>query len=160
MLSRAWLKLLVLVLPLLLAGKQASSQEVQSFVVNSAGGYFPGSHAKISYSVGETAIQILKSNDLTLKQGFLYLPLLTITGVDDDLNPWGIYPNPASRTLTIDVPWEGVPFEVEVTDVCGRHYISSTEKTIDVHSLDAGLYLLRVEGQDKKHVKVLKFIKR
>ena len=71
---------------------------------------------------------------------------LVDTSVDDDpVNRLTVYPNPVSGTLTV----KGVPMmQVEVYNLFGQKVLNKTchgeETTLDVSSLAAGVYVLRV----------------
>ncbi len=87
--------------------------------------------------------------------GIYYLDPETNSTMEKELTELEIYPNPVSDLLTIKT--EG-KYSYRITDVKGQNISLKTEgDQIDVSSLQAGIYFLRVEGQYS--VRSLRFIK-
>lgn len=66
-------------------------------------------------------------------------------GVDEPANRYSIFPNPASETLTLQLPDARSQFEV--FDMQGKHMVhgsGSGTLTLDVRQWPAGLYLFRI----------------
>ena len=66
-----------------------------------------------------------------------------------------VFPNPASDKLNFVLPGTAGPYPVDVFGADGRMYISARkdEQSIDVSSLPAGVYALRVNGSTVRFVK-------
>lgn len=70
-----------------------------------------------------------------------------------------VYPNPAADVVTITLS-QSTTADIEITDLMGRVVrtakISNTETQIDVASLDAGIYLVRIKGNNPQVMKLMK----
>lgn len=78
-----------------------------------------------------------------------------------EVNPIQLFPNPASQTVQVTGNFE-LSDNYSITDVQGRIILSgnmgSTNQTIDIQTLDAGVYMFQVIKKDGK-VSQQKFIK-
>ncbi len=68
-----------------------------------------------------------------------------------------IYPNPVSNILNVDLPEF---YTVEIFSIIGEKILSSKEKQIDIHQLDAGIYFVVVKDEIGNTVKSGKVIKK
>ncbi len=89
---------------------------------------------------------------------------VSITGLPDTQAQFKIYPNPASKsiTLSIESTKSKTMVEIDIVDMLGRvlYHTSSSSSSleIDISSLPAGFYALR--AQSDEGVRTAKFVKR
>lgn len=84
-------------------------------------------------------------------------PLELILGTDDHRSfDAGVYPNPASDRLTLDLPTEILPADLRLTDVRGRTVqngvITGPTTDIDVSALPGGIYLYTISSRSGQTV--------
>lgn len=102
-----------------------------------------------SVAVGPDHIVYIKDNTFKIVNWRLTL------SVDDNnintINP-KVYPNPATNTITIDVP----NFRhAEIRDISGRLVISSNQSNINISELSNGIYIISI-NKGKGFFKILK----
>ncbi|WP_324671545.1 T9SS type A sorting domain-containing protein [Hymenobacter sp. GOD-10R] len=90
-----------------------------------------------------------------------YSPVLTIqNAAANQTNKLGVYPNPATDYITLDLP-KGVSetYEVRISTVSGklvrRLDLSGSNPQLDLHALPAGTYLLQVRSANTQTVRRL-----
>jgi len=70
-----------------------------------------------------------------------------------------IYPNPASREVTVLYPYSGNPVTLTLNTLEGKlmkaFVINKIETSLDIHELTAGMYFLRFENKEGVLVKRL-----
>lgn len=81
-------------------------------------------------------------------------PLVGYNDIEENI--MGIYPNPTNDKLQIEFKEPG-DYELQLLDFYGKKYVNQkcqhiTEKTLDVHHLPAGLYLLKITSKDLKYI--------
>jgi hypothetical protein len=82
------------------------------------------------------------------------------TGINEFTNSLNIvvYPNPATNSLTIESPQNGV---IEITNIQGqliKSFMATSNKTsIDVSAFPSGVYIIEVKTE--KGIEVCKFVK-
>lgn len=96
-----------------------------------------------SDSVTDATRSVKVDSDITLTAIFEQLG-----GIDDvEDSDFRLYPNPASTTVTIETDR---PASLTLTDAtgreCGRWKVESGKNTIDISSLPAGVYFVRLAG--------------
>ncbi|MCB4808620.1 T9SS type A sorting domain-containing protein [Tamlana sp. 62-3] len=62
-------------------------------------------------------------------------------------NDLSIYPNPATKTITINNTLDNIS-EIEIYNVLGKKVLTSITKTIDVSNLKSGIYLVSIMDND------------
>jgi hypothetical protein len=86
---------------------------------------------------------------------------LEITKFNELLN-FLVYPNPVTEKLTLEFSVEKPEIEYEILNIEGRGLlkgiIKESSRTIDVSTLENGVYKLKVKGE--KTIQVTKFIKK
>ncbi|MBK6964748.1 MAG: SBBP repeat-containing protein [Bacteroidales bacterium] len=79
----------------------------------------------------------------------------------ENSSPLSVYPNPATGVVTIGTPGNLLRSELTIVDLCDRELIrlqiTGPITQIDVRSLPAGVYMIRLAGL--KGVQVCKFVK-
>lgn len=96
-----------------------------------------------SDSVTDATRSLEMKNDITLTAIFEAL-----SGISDiEGSDFRLYPNPANTTVTVETD---TPATLTMTDVtgreCGRWKVESGKNTIDVSSLHAGVYFVRLDS--------------
>jgi hypothetical protein len=150
----------------------AKGQSITPEVIATAGDYFVGSNATLSWTLGEVITETVSNGNYTLTQGFQQ-PHYNITSIPDDPNikndplaEINIYPNPVSDQLNIsfkDVKQDNVT--ITLFDLNGKVLISDiTENTTAVKQLNMtyvakGNYIIRFATKDGKFLKSFKVVK-
>jgi len=141
--------------------------QVNQEVIASSGGYNVNGNISLSWTLGETIIPTLNSQDgsLTLSHGFQQKLLVTaIEETFSDLVKIKVFPNPASDAINIqfDAPVDDVII-VDILDTQGRLLMtdkiepSSLEKQINLQDLPGGIYFFRLSNDKNRNVyKVVK----
>ena len=74
---------------------------------------------------------------------------------------FSVFPNPAMDRITIDLPVEEQGKQLEVVDLTGKvtitHALTEYKTQLDISTLPAGIYFVRVAGDNT--VQVVKFVK-
>ncbi|MEI9920893.1 MAG: Ig-like domain-containing protein [Bacteroidota bacterium] len=75
-----------------------------------------------------------------------------ITGIEGEVVPVSVYPNPSSGEFRLHVPSAWQRSKVTVSDLLGRdleQFVIEDEKLINLSQHGRGVYVLRVEGKNK-----------
>ncbi len=143
----------------------AGAQQIKQQVIASAGGFNVSGGMSLSWTLGETIIPTFRNGNLVLTHGFQQQ--LVISTLVEDIEgsvAVTIYPNPSSDILNIrfESPQDG-DILIFLIDTEGklvrtdRIVAPETEKKIDMQSLAAGIYYLKmIKG---KRVNVYKIVK-
>jgi len=146
----------------------AFSQEISHQVLVPAGGVISVSNIYMSQTLGESAIEIINSDDYALTQGFQQPSIIFKPDSFPGTNVLA-YPSPVTDYLTIHF-WSDKPrsFLVYMVNMYGTEVFRKRfDFTVpfsymhyqDVTDLTPGLYLIRVESNDsylKKTIKIEK----
>lgn len=74
---------------------------------------------------------------------------LIVTGVEEEIDPISVFPNPANKNLTVKVPFKA---EIELVNLQGKSMISkkpvaaNQENLLDLSMLTEGVYLLKIDN--------------
>lgn len=124
----------------------------------STGGDAVSSTCRVSYTVGQMAIQtayerVVNGNQANVREGVQQtytVEELKIDGAEPFSFNIKVYPNPTTDNVTIGVGGSVAGLRYELYDTDGRlikrDTIRTEEQNLDLHGLPAGAYLLRVEG--------------
>lgn len=130
-----------------------AAQSLDPVLVSTAGGYFDGGTASLSWSLGESVIATEDAGSQQLTQGF-HQTNLEITAVSDleSTYPLAVYPNPNSGALIVDLKAVPQDCRIEIYDPLGRlllqqQAISHTLSTLNIGHFCAGHYYLRVYNE-------------
>ena len=145
----------------------SATAQVKQEVIASAGGYNVNGALSISWTLGETIIPTLTSQDGSLILAHGFQQKLIITAVEENLDlqvKIKVYPNPASEVVNIqfEEPVDG-EIDVAILDSQGklikRETIESAmlEKQINLQDFPAGIYYIRLTKG--KLVNVYKVVK-
>jgi len=153
-------KLLVFSLSLLSFGLvNAQSNTVTS------GGTATGSGGSISFSVGQTNVSYDSSATGTVNQGVQQPYDISITvGLKEKNISLLAFPNPTKDELTISVlDIASHTYSYQLSDLNGKithsGNLNVTRSTLDVKSLTAGVYLLKIE-ENNSTIKSYKIVKK
>lgn len=135
---------------------QSLTPEVQA----SSGDFYTGAGVTLSWTLGEAASETYSNASNSLTQGFQQ-PEMTITKVEEtnagvSVN---VFPNPSAHQLNVELTLAASSsIELELFDINGR--LIHTQKanvdagkqilSMNIVSLAAGQYVLRVKDTDKK----------
>ena len=150
----------------ILGGCYAFSQSVSPEVIASSGEYYTSTNATLSWTIGESIIEIYSNANNILTQGFQQSSY-SVTAIEETLNSnyrINAYPNPASDFIIIDVQSEEQSvLHVELIDIQGRsiynQIIKGNNKQIDLRPLGNSIYLLKISTDKGKHLKTYKIQK-
>jgi hypothetical protein len=148
---------IISVLMFISLAKAYPQQLSQQVLLPAAGVIFTGS---ISYSqtIGEVAVEIIKSSDYTLTQGFQQPKITILPGVPPPGTGVKAYPNPVRDYVNIEVFGEkGRSFRITVSNTSGiivySTYLTFNSKywyiqEIPVANFSSGLYFIQVVSTD------------
>jgi hypothetical protein len=133
--------------------------EASSISVDASGNsYVAGSFESLTITFGSYT---LTNADTTCRYVDIFVAKLgSNTGINEFTNSLNIvvYPNPATNSLTIESPQNGV---IEITNIQGqliKSFMATSNKTsIDVSAFPSGVYIIEVKTE--KGIEVCKFVK-
>ena len=144
------------------------AQSLSQYVVGNSGATISGASNTLSFTVGEPVIGNIDNGE-SLGQGFWLGAIEGVVLSTDDFTIDAlttVYPNPTSDYLNITFQdMAGEDFEVVLYDILGRavlqqeHTNSSGSETINLRSLNTGIYLLKVVQSSTSKSKTFKIIK-
>jgi hypothetical protein len=136
-----------------------NSQSLSNQVIVPVAGIMASGSITYSQTIGETAVEIIKSPEIVFTQGFqqprIILSQIEIPGG----NGVEVYPNPATEFVTVKLFGDSSrDFIIEVLNITGTVVYSDKESfsdafysevVIPVNSLYNGIYFIRVLSTDK-----------
>lgn len=138
--------LVIIATAALLLPIDATSQDFAESVIGNYGGQSKIPGVTLDWTIGETVIETFPNQGVTLLQGFHKGDMLLLTGTDpEELEEFGVYPNPVRDFLTVET-LSKVPFIL--FNVIGQevfHGIAEGKILIDFRDLAAGMYILRLD---------------
>jgi hypothetical protein len=156
----------ILLLIFTLFALQARSQILQPRVIGAAGAAQAdaANNARLSFTVGETAIATLMASGVSFGQGFHNGVLLTVDTDNPGLAEWGlkIFPNPTTQTLFVEFSQaeNQADLKASIWDVAGRQIAAPqtlealSGNAIDVSALPSGTYFLQLLHADGRSLAV------
>lgn len=151
-------------------GSFSQNLSLAGSVVSISGSYTTSTDNSLSWTVGESVVDILTSANYILTVGFQqnWERIVEIEDVEEKTQP-AVYPNPGTREVFIRINGN-VTSEVliEIFDLQGSKIYSERKNnlmddqliTIDVSNLKTGMYLLHVKYPDRIPGMVYKLIKK
>lgn len=143
------------------------SQNTSQNVISSAGDYHKDAGFSVSWTVGETAINTLKSTNIIVTQGFQQSKF-TVSKIEENISnnfDVKIYPNPASDFIKVIVNTNNnIDLLVRIIDISG-HTIKQTEikdiksNNIDIRDLSGSVYFIKVINKTDNTYNTYKLIK-
>jgi len=156
------MKFLFLLLGLILLSSSLFSQSISSDVISNSGDNFVGVNASLNWTLGESVIDVLTSENYIHTQGFHQTYLLS-TGISDDLfkSSISVYPNPVKDFAYIKIKGDVENVTIELYDPWGRKLHSEAIKHMEIFKLNmkpyaAGEYLLKVISDNKATFGIIK----
>jgi len=139
----------------------AKSQSVSPEVYSTSGDYFTGTNATLSWTIGESVIETYSGSNAIITQGFQQssYSVTSIEEAPDNEYQISVYPNPASRTLTLSVGVDEMPeiISAEIIDLQGKvlfhQEIKENTTQIDLNHFASSTYFLKITGKDGKLLK-------
>jgi hypothetical protein len=148
------------------------SQSLSPEVISTAGDYFVGTNASVSWTLGETVIETYTSSGTILTQGFQQLSY-TIVSIDEppisknaNNGHINVYPNPATDFINvdfIDITHSGVM--AQMYDLQGKKMMEEQMQTnpahrqLDLSKIAKGSYILRFTDPNGIFIKSFKVVK-
>ncbi len=144
----------------LVLGKDLFSQQLSQQVLVLVAGVSSAGNINYSQTIGETAVEIISSQDYILTQGFQQPGFKQSTEPPHAGNGLNIYPNPATDHINIvlfgDVPRN---FRIDIINLNGTIVYSEKisfaekfylEKPVSISSYNNGVYYVRIMSSDKE----------
>jgi hypothetical protein len=131
-----------------------------------AGGEAIGASGQISYSIGQLAYTTYDGSTGSAAQGVQQPFEITVITETNESTPEILctsYPNPTSDGLYLHINAASFPaFHFQLVDLAGKLLssgnINEEETYIDMKSLSAGIYVLRIQA-NQKNIKTFKIVK-
>lgn len=125
---------------------------------------------RMSFTVGETVIDMGKASDIFWVQGFQQGDQLIGTFVDPFIGQisYKLYPNPAVEELFLEIDLkEKMSLQVSMTDARGRKVIEdrrldifeNTKVSFTLNHLAKGNYVVLLMAEDRNTIKAIRFQK-
>lgn len=130
------------------------SEPVKLFlVVMESDGDGSGNGQVIDFSVVDSSgvEHVSELHNVTIDNAFTFIPLvlsLPLSSAESEMQGVSIYPNPVNDVLNISI--EDTLESVKLIDVSGRVILESTQRSIDVSSLDNGVYFLNITNTENQ----------
>lgn len=151
-------------------GSALKAQSISRESISVAGSYTKIENAHISFTVGEMIVGTQRSGDLILTQGFEQGKLVVEPAFASRNTELEVvaYPNPTPDVVTLSLKnYQGGDLYYAVFSGAGLPLINSqepmdsftNEAQIDLRSLKAGLYYLKITTEDERLVKSMKIFK-
>ena len=141
-------------------------QSASPFVIASDGDYINAGSFLLDYTVGETVIETLTGDSLTLTQGFHQPNLMLITSSDElrELTV-KVYPNRTAGLLQIQTASETPSLRWQLSNANGQVLLqsktatTSPSETLDLANFPAGTYWLSFRNTENHVLKSFQIIK-
>jgi hypothetical protein len=159
------MKKIVLIIIMTLGFILAYGQSLDLTVIATAGEYFQGTNATLSWTLGEPMIETFSSSSNILTQGFQQSKYIINNIYENPANDFiiNIYPNPANDIINIDFTAKTTSLYAEVYDLLGKQVIRKElvelHEYLDMTNLVASEYLLTISSKEGKIIKTYKILK-
>jgi len=162
------MKKLIYPLLIILFLNNLNAQSLKPEVISTAGDFFVGANAMLSWTIGETMITTLEGTNAILTQGFQQPFEMVVSNISDHHPPLQIkvFPNPISTFLSISFLIERErKFIIDIVDITGKmiynEKVTSSQlvKQIDFSLFKTGLYILRLRSEEGYIIKSYKIQK-
>lgn len=144
-----------LLFTVVLSGFSAQGQSLSNEVIGSAGSFQTASDANLSWTLGEVMTDTYATGSNQLTQGF-HQPTSSHSGLPhfEDVSAH-VYPNPSSGIYYLELTNSPGDVEIQIVDIQGKLVQTTTlnalgSNTIDLSTVESGLYILRLyyQGQE------------
>ena len=120
--------------------------------ISSSGTSVSSSDISLDYVIGQIAITAIQKEDIALHQGVLQgLKIEALEKKSEKKLDLSIWPNPTSRMFTIATKDSGIHYalfnSLQQKTSCQGYIQSNSQKTVDIHQLQAATYLLHLTDE-------------
>lgn len=158
-------RLTVLVLLVLLSWT-ARAQRIDPAAVSSSGGFFQAPEVSVSWTVGQTAVDLRSGHFGTLSEGFQQA-FLTVIPIRERTIPFtlDLYPNPARHSLLVTLQGGRQEMTLVVYDLLGQPVLrqqlreGDTMARLPFAGLPSGMYLLVAFSGSGEQLALYKVVK-
>jgi hypothetical protein len=148
----------ILLLFILISGANAFAQQLSHQIIVPAAGLTIGGGYDFSQTIGETAVELIKSDDFTLTQGYQQPRMIFVLGPPPPGTGVNIGPNPAKDDLFIYL-WgeESRTYRITIININGNLAYSCDYKyydnfycreNISLSKLVTGFYIVKIFSTD------------
>ncbi|PLX06333.1 MAG: hypothetical protein C0596_17845 [Marinilabiliales bacterium] len=142
-----------------------TAQEISKSSVNSAGTEYTNENLSINWTLGQTAISTISSDNAIITQGFQQ-NTYSFTDITSDITSEvniSMYPNPTSDLVYIDINNEDFTHGIiEITDITGRlidkKEISGSKTQLSLNQYSSEIFLISIK-QENRIMRTFKIIK-
>jgi hypothetical protein len=152
----------------LLVANALFAQKITSQVIDASGGTHRANGYSMTYSIGQTAVETLKSANYIITQGFQQANQNTMIDTKDEPQQPDfqatIFPNPTQDVLNLSIENTNEKgFRIALYNLAGQQisqssFLGNTHQ-IEVSQLPVGEYILRLQNIDNQKIMVSKFLK-
>jgi hypothetical protein len=143
-------------------GNGLSAQSLALEVVANAGDYAENSSGSLSWTVGELVTETIGNAGIILSQGFHQFNLNLVSTSEKLPFSVKIFPNPITEFLQIEMD-AAQTISIQIFDVMGKIAYQSSQKSntvfIEMRTLSAGTYFLKLIDQNTKKTNIYSIIK-
>jgi len=128
------------------------AQSLSPQVIASSGTTFSSASSKLEFTIGEVVTTTLTTSGNTLTQGFHQpeIQFASLEGYNSGYT-FTLYPNPTEQFVTVESTKED-NIQLHVYDISGQSIMVTSifqqKVTVDLQSLAAGSYILRITNKD------------
>jgi hypothetical protein len=119
------------------------AQSIKRQVISSYGSSGMSDHVFIGQTAGQSFNTTMSINGVTVSQGFQQPVTIALEEIEDqvytDLNVL-VYPNPATRSITISSKEEIPSSFIQVTDINGKYLLTEKVQNLYRHQIDCALW--------------------
>lgn len=152
----------------LLIANALFAQKITSQVIDASGGTHRANGFTMTYSIGQTAVETLKSANYIITQGFQQANKNTMIDTEEEPQQPDfqatIYPNPTQDVLNLAIENANEKgFRIALYNLAGQQISQSSflgnSHQIEVSQLPVGEYIIRLQNIDNQKVMMSKFLK-
>lgn len=141
----------------------ALSQTISKRVIGTSGNILSNSNLKISWTIGEPMVGLMKAGGNQLGNGYYSSSNIQALSIEDNSLDIQIkvYPNPTSQMLYVSHP-ELNSVLIQISDLNGKLIYSGSinkDEPIDVSNYIQGMYLVNIENKEANKKNTYKIIK-
>jgi hypothetical protein len=156
---------IVLLMICLITTQVSYSQTISSYVISNSGSNYTVGRVSIDWTLGESVIDILQSNNCINTQGF-HQTFSSENAFQKELGNTGIrvFPNPTREILHISFTGLSDFNAVELCNMAGQKLFHKNIKTDETTHLNMkpysdGIYILTFSGNQKAKIQIIKSLK-
>ena len=155
-----------IILSLLFFNFQLFSQSISKQVISTAGSKFDSENSSITFSVGETVVGSMTSEEYSIQLGNGYYPSLDLEALNVELNDLSInvsvFPNPYENFIYLTSK-ENITYELIILDLNGKLVHKGDYKKnepVRLGGLSKGTYIARISNKITRQTNSYKIIKK